>query len=83
MNKITMKDIAEKVGVSKTTVSMVVNKKDSNISEETKNKIYNVIKETGYIPNNVARGLNTKKSGSIGMIIPDISIHFSQSYQEL
>ncbi|MFL0168610.1 MULTISPECIES: LacI family DNA-binding transcriptional regulator [Clostridium] len=76
MNKITMKDIAEKVGVSKTTVSMVVNKKDSNISEETKNKIYSVIKETGYIPNNVARGLNTKKSGSIGMIIPDISNPF-------
>lgn len=76
MNKITMKDIAEKVGVSKTTVSMVINNKDSNISEETKNKIYRVIEETGYIPNNVARGLNTKKSGSIGIIIPDISNPF-------
>ena len=76
MNKITMKDIAEKVGVSKTTVSMVINNKDSNISEETKRKIYRVIEETGYIPNNVARGLNTKKSGSIGIIIPDISNPF-------
>ncbi|NLL30300.1 MAG: LacI family transcriptional regulator, partial [Clostridiales bacterium] len=39
MSRITMKDIAEKVGVSKATVSMVINKKDSNISEETKKKI--------------------------------------------
>ncbi|APC41910.1 LacI family DNA-binding transcriptional regulator [Clostridium estertheticum] len=72
MNKITMKDIAEKVGVSKTTVSLVINKKADNISEETKNKIYEVIEETGYIPNNVARGLKTKKSGSIAIIMPDI-----------
>ena len=47
MKKITMKDIAEKVGVSKTTVSMVINKKDGNISEETKKKIYSIIEETG------------------------------------
>ena len=76
MSKITMKDIAEKVGVSKTTVSMVINKKDGNISEETKRKIYSIIEETGYIPNNIARGLNTKKSGSIAIIIPDISNPF-------
>ncbi|MDU4752842.1 MAG: LacI family DNA-binding transcriptional regulator, partial [Clostridium butyricum] len=44
MAKITMKDIAERVGVSKTTVSMVINKKDGSISEETKQKIYDVIK---------------------------------------
>ena len=76
MNKITMKDIAEKVGVSKTTVSMVINNKDSSISEETKKKIYDIIEQTGYIPNNIARGLNTKKSGSIAIIIPDISNPF-------
>lgn len=76
MKNITMKDIANIVGVSKTTVSMVINKKDNNISEETKKKIFDVIKETGYIPNNVARGLNTKKSGSIAIIVPDISNPF-------
>ncbi len=76
MGKVTMKDIAERVGVSKTTISMVINKKDSSISEETKKKIFDVIKETGYIPNNVARGLNTNKSGTIAIIIPDISNPF-------
>ncbi|NLL31206.1 MAG: LacI family transcriptional regulator [Clostridiales bacterium] len=76
MSRITMKDIAEKVGVSKATVSMVINKKDSNISEETKKKIYDAIEEMGYIPNNIARGLNTKRSGSIGIIVPDISNPF-------
>ena len=76
MGKVTMKDIAERVGVSKTTISMVINKKDSSISEETKKKIYDVIEETGYIPNNLARGLNTNKSGTIAVIIPDISNPF-------
>ena len=79
MAKITMKDIAERVGVSKTTVSMVINKKDGSISEETKQKIYDVIKETGYIPNNIARGLNTMKSGTIAIIVPDISNPFYSS----
>lgn len=76
MQKVTMKDIAERVGVSKTTISMVINNKDTSISEETKNKIKQVIKETGYIPNNAARGLNTNKSGTIAIIIPDISNPF-------
>lgn len=76
MGKVTMKDIAERVGVSKTTISMVINKKDSSISEETKKKIYDAIKETGYIPNSLARGLNTNKSGTIAVIIPDISNPF-------
>lgn len=73
MSKITMKDIAERANVSKTTVSMVINKKDASISEETKKKINDIIKETGYIPNSIARGLNTNKSGTIAIIVPDIS----------
>lgn len=76
MRKVTMKDIADYVGVSKTTVSMVINNKDNSISEETKNKIQQAIIDTGYIPNNAARGLSTNKSGTIGIIIPDISNPF-------
>lgn len=76
MRKVTMKDIADEAGVSKTTVSMVINKKDSSISKETRQKIYDIIKETGYIPNNAARGLNTNRSGTIAIIVPDISNPF-------
>lgn len=72
MKKITMKDIAIKAGVSKATVSIVLNKKDSKISRETKEKILNLAKELNYIPNGIARSLTTKKSQTIGIILPDI-----------
>lgn len=72
MKKPTIIDIAEKAGVSKATVSMVLNNKDDSISKETREKIIKITKEIGYIPNSVARSLSTKKSGTIGIIVPDI-----------
>ncbi|MCY6485198.1 LacI family DNA-binding transcriptional regulator [Clostridium aestuarii] len=76
MTKVTMKDIANLAGVSKTTVSMVLNKKNINVSETTKNKILKIAEELNYIPNNVARSLSTNKSETIGIIIPDITNPF-------
>ena len=76
MKKLTINDIAKSAGVSKATVSMVLNKKDKNISAETRNRILNVIKETGYIPNLAARSLNTNRTGTIGIIVPDITNPF-------
>lgn len=72
MKKVTMKDIAIKAGVSKATVSIVLNKKDGNISDETKNKILKIAEELNYIPNGAARSLSTNKSETIGIILPDI-----------
>jgi len=76
MNKVTMKDIAEMAGVSKATVSMVLNKKDASISDITRNNILKIAKEMFYIPNSIARSLSTKKSGTIGIILPDITNPF-------
>lgn len=76
MKKTTMKDIAEVVGVSKTTVSMVLNKKNINVSEETRNKIFRTAKEMHYIPNFAAKSLSTNKSETIGIIVPDIENPF-------
>ncbi|OCT14839.1 LacI family transcriptional regulator [Paenibacillus pectinilyticus] len=76
MKKPTMLDIANQVGVTKATVSMVLNKKDELISPETRDKILKVADELGYIPNSFARSLITKKSGTIGIIIPDITNPF-------
>lgn len=76
MSNVTMKDIAEIAGVSKATVSMVMNKKDASISENTRKKILKIAKEMSYIPNSVARSLSTKKSGTIGIILPDITNPF-------
>lgn len=76
MAKVTMLDIAEKVGVSKTTVSMVLNNKDINVSEDTRNKIMEAVKELNYIPNTIARSLSTRKTETLGVIIPDIENPF-------
>lgn len=74
-----MLDIAKKAGVSKATVSMVLNKRDQSISEETKKKILKLAEELNYIPNSLARGLSTKKTGTIGIILPDITNPFFSS----
>lgn len=76
MKKVTIMDIAIKAGVSKATVSMVLNKKDASISEETRSRILSVAKEMSYIPNSIARSLSTNKSGTIGIILPDITNPF-------
>ena len=76
MSNVTMKDIAEMAGVSKATVSMVMSKKDASISDATRIRILKIAKEMSYIPNSIARSLSTKKSGTIGIILPDITNPF-------
>lgn len=70
MKKITMKDIAERAGVSLATVSYVLNNNEKEkINDETKEKIFNIAKELNYVPNLNARSLVNKKSQLIGVII--------------
>jgi DNA-binding LacI/PurR family transcriptional regulator len=57
-----LKDIAEYVGVSISTVSRVIqNDQSRNVNQETKNKIWQAVKELGYIPNQHARNLVNNK----------------------
>lgn len=74
--KITIKDIAKLADVSIATVSKVVNHKDQNISEETRQRIWELIEEHHYVPNRIASSMITKKTHSIGLIIPDITNPF-------
>lgn len=69
---VTIKDIADLAGVSKTTVSKVLNNKDEKISDTTRKKILDIVKEKNYRPNKMAQSLVTKKTKTIGIIIPDI-----------
>lgn len=72
----TIKDVAKKAGVSISTVSRVIN--DSKpVTNEVKQKVLDVIKETGYVPNPLARSLVTKKSQLIGVIVPELTDTFS------
>jgi LacI family sucrose operon transcriptional repressor len=71
----TIKDVAEKVGVSVTTVSRVLNNR-GYLSEDLKRRVHEAMKELNYQPNELARSLFRKKSNIIGLIIPDISHPF-------
>lgn len=70
-----MKDIAKKAGVSKATVSRVINK-TKPVSSEVREKVEKVIDEFNYRPSSVARSLAKSETKVIGLIIPDISNAF-------
>jgi LacI family transcriptional regulator len=72
---VTIKDIAIKTGCSITTVSLVLNKKESRISERTKQIIENTAQELNYSPNQAAISLATKKTNTIALIIPEQSYY--------
>src|SRR5690625_7675843 len=75
---ITIYDVDREENVCIATVSQVVNN-NPNIKPTTRKKVQETIKRLGYRPNAVARGLASKKTTTIGAIIPDISsIFFSE-----
>ncbi|WP_283016252.1 LacI family DNA-binding transcriptional regulator [Flagellimonas olearia] len=75
---VSLKDIANKVGVSIPLVSYVLTGKgkQNRVSEETAEKILKVAKELNYQPNLSARSLKTNKTKTIGVILADISNPF-------
>ncbi|MGX5377926.1 catabolite control protein A [Ligilactobacillus sp. LYQ135] len=74
---ITIYDVAKKAGVSMATVSRVVNG-NPNVKPGTRKKVMEVIDELDYRPNAVARGLASKKTTTVGVIIPDVTnVYFS------
>jgi len=76
--QITLDDIANQVGVSRTTVSRVLSgqAKQYRISNQTMENVSQTAMELGYMPDQLARGLRTKRTNTIGLIIPDISNPF-------
>jgi LacI family transcriptional regulator len=80
--KITLKDIASKVGVSTTTGCLVLNGKGERISKSVQDSIHKVAEEANYIPNYSAKSLTNHKSHTIGLLLPLISnIYFSELSQ--
>ncbi len=73
--KITIARIAELAGVSKTTASLVLNGQGSEfrIKEETRERVKAVARANHYSPNSIARSLKTRRSGAIGLAIPDLT----------
>lgn len=64
----TIKDVAKKAGVSITAVSFVINNVPVPLSERTKQKIREAIKELGYVPNRSARTLAKRRTETIALL---------------
>jgi LacI family transcriptional regulator len=74
-SRVTMADVAREAGVSTMTVSRVVNEK-GEISAATRQRVLAVIEQLGYRPSAIARGLATQRTGTLGLVVPDISNPF-------
>lgn len=75
MKKVSLKDIADSLGVSKALVSLVLNGKgdERGINKDTQERVRKKAKELNYVPNQYARGLRVGRTDTIGVIVPDIS----------
>ena len=66
----TLEEVAELAGVSRATVSRVINGKP-RVSRETRQAVERAASRLGYVPNRAARSLVTRRSDSIGLVIPE------------
>ena len=73
--RVTIEDVAREAGVSRQTVSRAINAKDE-ISAETRDRVLRAVKALGYRPSSVARGLATRHTFTIGLVVPDITNPF-------
>ncbi|WP_096188288.1 LacI family DNA-binding transcriptional regulator [Evansella halocellulosilytica] len=73
----TIKDVAKKANVSIATVSRILNNSQAGYSAATKERVMNAIQELGYKPNGIARGLVSKRTKTIGVLMPNVSSMFS------
>ncbi|MBO7451155.1 MAG: LacI family DNA-binding transcriptional regulator [Clostridiales bacterium] len=74
---VTIKDVAKKAGVSISTVSKCIN--GGNVLEPKRTEILNAIEELNYKVNPLARGMKTKKTRTIGVLIPSLSDYYGVS----
>lgn len=74
--KVTINDVAQQAGVSKTTVSRIMNGNYGHTKQETKDRILQVIKEMDYRPNTLAKGLKSLKTNVIGIVLSNLKNPF-------
>jgi Transcriptional regulators len=73
-NMTTMLEVAKRAGVSKATVSRVLSG-NGYVSQETKDRVYQAIEESGYRPNLLARNLATKRTQTLGLVVTNTLYH--------
>ncbi|MEM9578100.1 MAG: LacI family DNA-binding transcriptional regulator [Pseudomonadota bacterium] len=80
---VTMRDVARAAGVSRMTVSRAL-KKNSPVSQETRERILKVVREMNYVPDYMAGSLTTRRSGFVAVLVPSLNnLHFAETVQAL
>lgn len=74
--KVTIDEVAKKAGVSKTTVSRILNGRYEYATEQTRNRVLEVIRELDYRPNALAKGLKQAKTNVIGIVLSNLQNPF-------
>jgi DNA-binding LacI/PurR family transcriptional regulator len=76
--RITSRDVADLAGVSRTTVSLVLNNvKGVQISDETRERVLDAAQQLGYVPNAAAQALASRRAQIIGLILTRNPHHIS------
>jgi LacI family transcriptional regulator, gluconate utilization system Gnt-I transcriptional repressor len=77
--KLKMEDVAERAGVSLMTVSRAL-RTPNVVSTSTLQRILAIVKESGYVPDSIAGGLASKRSGFVSLLVPSINnLHFAET----
>lgn len=77
--KVTMGEVAKKAGVSKTTVSRIINGNYNYVTEGTKQKVLRIIEDLDYRPNALAKGLKQMKTNVLGIVFSNLQNPFWSS----
>ena len=79
-SSVTLKDVAERVGVTPSAVSMAL-LDSSRISAKTKEAVREAAASLGYVPSAAGRALRNQRAGAVALIVPNTSQHvFGHSY---
>ena len=79
---LTLEDVAKKAGVSRSTVSRVLNAQP-NVSEDVRQRVLEIIQTTGFRPHAAARSLASQRSWTIGLVLPhSVSFFFTDPYYQ-
>jgi LacI family transcriptional regulator len=73
--RVTLRDVAERAGVSPMTVSRVINN-SPRVQADTRRRVQEAIAELHYVPNRLARGLIRRKTGTLALLVPDLANPF-------
>lgn len=74
-DRVTIADVARQAGVSPMTVSRVINNK-GDVRASTRQRVLAVVEQLDYRPSSIARGLATRRTGALGLVVPDVANPF-------